>query len=62
MPDARALIDARRLVLGAAVGMTVAQVRIFIESLRRSGYGGPVVMLVGPFDRTLAAYLRERAK
>jgi hypothetical protein len=58
LPDARALIDARRLVLGAAVGMTVAQVRIFIESLRRSGYGGPVVMLVGPFDRTLAAYLR----
>jgi hypothetical protein len=59
LADDRALIDARRLVLGAAVGMTVAQVRIFIESLRRVGYGGPVVMLVGPFDRTLAAYLRD---
>jgi hypothetical protein len=45
-------------VLGAAVGMTVAQVRIFMTSLRRAGYGGPVVMLVGPFDRTLAAYLK----
>jgi hypothetical protein len=59
LADDRALIDARRLVLGAAVGMTVAQVRIFIESLRRAGYGGPVVMLVGPFDRRLATYLRQ---
>ena len=59
MADDRAPSDARRLVLGAAVGMPVAQVRIFIESLRRSGYTGPVVMLVGPFDRKLAAYLRQ---
>jgi hypothetical protein len=58
LADDRAPSDARRLVIGAAVGMTVAQVRIFVTSLRRAGYGGPVVMLVGPFDRTLAAYLR----
>jgi hypothetical protein len=49
--------DARRLVLGAAVGMTVEQVRIFIESLRQAGYSGAIVMLIGLTDRRLAAYL-----
>jgi hypothetical protein len=52
-------IDARRLVLGAAVGFRVDQVRIFIESLRSSGYGGDVVMLVGPTQWRLRAYLRR---
>jgi hypothetical protein len=52
-------IDARRLVLGAAVGFRVDQVRIFTESLRASGYGGDVVMLVGPFQWRLCAYLRR---
>jgi len=46
-------------VLGAAVGFRVDQVRIFIESLRASGYDGDVVMLVGPFQWRLCAYLRR---
>jgi hypothetical protein len=49
--------DARRLVLGAAVGMGVRDVRIFIASLRRAGYTGAIVMLIGRSDRALAAYL-----
>jgi len=52
-------IDARRLVLGAAVGFRVDQVRIFIESLRSHGYYGDVVMLVGPAQWGLRAYLRR---
>jgi hypothetical protein len=60
LPAHRSQSDERRLVLGAAVGMSVAQVRIFIESLRLSGYTGPVVMLVGPTDLKLAAYLRTK--
>ena len=51
--------DARRLVLGAAVGFRVDQVRIFVESLRASGYTGDVAMLVGLTDFELAAYLRR---
>jgi hypothetical protein len=51
--------DVRRLVLGAAVGFRVGQARIFIESLRASGYGGDVVILVGPFQWRLYAYLRR---
>jgi hypothetical protein len=38
--------DVRRIVLGAAVGLTVNQVRVFVESLRAVGYGGDVVLLV----------------
>jgi hypothetical protein len=51
--------DARRLVLGAAVGFPIAKVRVFVESLRQVGYGGDVVMLVGPFQFRLKAYLRR---
>lgn len=51
--------DARRLVLGAAVGFRVGQVRVFVESLRAAGYRGDVVMLVGPFQFRLKAYLRR---
>lgn len=51
--------DARRLVLGAAVGFRPHQVRVFIESLRGSGYQGDIVMLVGPTDVALARYLRR---
>jgi hypothetical protein len=58
LPADRVQSDARRLVLGAAVGMRVADVRIFVESLRLTGYDGPVAMLVGPTDRALSAYLR----
>jgi hypothetical protein len=57
LPIDRPPSDARRLVLGAAVGMGVAQVRVFIASLRQAGYTGAIVMLIGPADRALAAYL-----
>lgn len=60
LPVERPQSDERRLVLGAAVGMSVEQVRIFIESLRLAGYTGPVVMLIGPTDFKLAAYLRAQ--
>src|SRR6267378_2818126 len=49
--------DRRRLVLGAAVGFRVAQVRVFVESLRATGYAGDVTMLVGAFQWRLRAYL-----
>lgn len=49
--------DARRLVLGAAVGFRVDQVRVFVESLRAVGYRGDIVMLVGLFQPRLKAYL-----
>ncbi len=51
--------DRRRLVLGAAVGFRVAQVRVFVESLRATGYAGDVTMLVGRFQWRLRAYLRR---
>jgi hypothetical protein len=51
--------DARRLVLGAAVGFTADQVRVFVESLRASGYAGDVLMLVGLTDFALVDYLRK---
>ncbi len=51
--------DARSLVLGAAVGFRVDQVRTFVESLRASGYRGDIVMLVGLRDFALARYLRQ---
>ena len=60
LPIERPQSDDRRLVLGAAVGMSVEQVRIFVESLRLAGYSGPVVMLIGPTDFKLAAYLRAQ--
>jgi len=53
----RAQSDARRLVLGAAVGMSVAQVHVFVTSLRQAGYTGAVVILTGLADRRLATYL-----
>jgi hypothetical protein len=51
--------DRRRLVLGAAVGFRVAQVRVFVESLRAAGYAGDVTLLVGIFQWRLRAYLRR---
>ncbi|HVG51464.1 MAG TPA: hypothetical protein VM867_07525 [Xanthobacteraceae bacterium] len=51
--------DARRLVLGAAVGFQVDQVRIFVESLRASGYTGDVAILIGLTDVALATYLHQ---
>jgi len=54
-----AAAEARQLVLGAAVGFRVDQVRVFVESLRDTGYGGDVVMLVGYFQLRLKAYRRR---
>lgn len=53
--------DARRVVLGAAVGFDVAQVRVFVESLRAVGYAGDVVMLVRWPGFKIRRYLRSRA-
>jgi hypothetical protein len=44
-------------VLGAAVKMPVDKVRIFIESLRGTGFAGDVALLVRPNQRELKAYL-----
>jgi hypothetical protein len=49
--------DKRRLVLGAAVGFRIDQVRVFVESLRATGYLGDVTMLVGVFQWRLRAWL-----
>jgi len=37
--------DGRRLVLGAAIGFDVEQVRVFVESLR-ANYAGEVLLLI----------------
>jgi hypothetical protein len=52
--------DARRVVLGAAVGFNVDQVRVFVESLRAVGYTGDVVMLVRWPGFKIRRYLRSR--
>ncbi len=52
--------DVRRLVLGAAIGFDVAQVRVFVESLRASGYGGDVMMLIGWPGLRVGRYLKSR--
>jgi hypothetical protein len=49
--------DTRRLVIGAAVGFKVDQVRVFVESLRAAGFTGDVVLLVGPLQWRLKRYL-----
>src|SRR5262249_8327416 len=53
--------DARRLVLGAAVGFDVDQVRVFVESLRSVGYTGHVVLLVRWPGFRAGQYLRSGA-
>jgi hypothetical protein len=50
--------DARRLVLGAAIGFDVEQVRVFVESLRGSGYGGDVMMLIAWPGLRVGRYLK----
>jgi hypothetical protein len=52
--------DARRLVLGAAIGFDVAQVRVFVESLRTSGYVGDVMMLIRWPGLRVGRYLDSR--
>src|SRR5262245_35912378 len=51
--------DSRRLVLGAAVGFGVEEVRIFVESLRATGYKGDVMMLVRWPGFKVSRYLRR---
>ena len=51
--------DRRRLVIGAAYKYGPDQVRVFVESLRATGYAGDVIMLVGRLQWRLKAYLRR---
>jgi Nucleotide-diphospho-sugar transferase len=51
--------DGRRLVLGAAIGFDVEQVRVFIESLR-AHYAGDVLLLIRWPGLRLARYLKSR--
>jgi hypothetical protein len=53
--------DRRRLVIGAAYKYGVDQVRVFVESLRTTGYAGDVIMLTGRLQWRLKAYLRRHA-
>jgi len=52
--------DARRLVLGAAIGFDVAQVRVFVESLAAAGFGGDVMLLIRWPGLGVGRYLRSR--
>jgi len=52
--------DARRVVMGAAVGLRVDEVRVFVESLRDVGYAGDVVLLVRWPGIEMRRYLRSR--
>jgi hypothetical protein len=51
--------DGRRLVLGAAIGFDVEQVRIFVESLR-AHYAGEILILIGWPGLRVARYLKGR--
>jgi hypothetical protein len=51
--------DGRRLVLGAAIGFDVEQVRVFVESLR-ANYAGDVLLLIRWPGLRVARYLKGR--
>jgi hypothetical protein len=51
--------DHRRLVLGAAIGFDVEQVRVFVESLR-AHYDGEVLLLIRWPGLRVARYLKSR--
>jgi hypothetical protein len=51
--------DRRRLVLGAAIGFDVAQVRVFVESLR-ANYAGDVLLLIRWPGLRVTRYLKSR--
>ena len=57
---ATSFADARRLVLGAAIGFGVAEVRVFVELLRGTGYGGDVMMLIRWPGLAVGRYLKRR--
>jgi hypothetical protein len=50
--------DGRRLVLGAAIGFRVEQVRVFVESLR-ANYQGDVLLLIRWPGLRVARYLKS---
>src|SRR5262249_59804097 len=51
--------DRRWLVIGAAYKYGPDQVRVFVESLRATGYAGDVIMLTGRLQWRLKAYFRR---
>ncbi|MBI1892768.1 MAG: hypothetical protein HYS14_01440, partial [Candidatus Rokubacteria bacterium] len=51
--------DKRQLVLGAALSFDVNQIRVFVESLRASGYAGDIAILVDLTSRRPVDYLRR---
>jgi hypothetical protein len=51
--------DARRLVLGTAIGFSVAQLRVFVESLR-AHYAGDAMILIRWPGLRVARYLASR--
>jgi hypothetical protein len=57
--DAASDPDRRRLVLGAAVGFDVGQVRVFVESLR-ANYAGGVLLLIRWPGLRVGRYLKSR--
>jgi hypothetical protein len=59
-PAGEADPDARRIVLGAAIGYGIAQVRVFVESLRATGYGGDIVILIRWPGLAVGRYLKRR--
>jgi hypothetical protein len=58
--EASAPADARRLVLGAAIGFGVPEVRVFVESLRATGYAGDIMMLIRWPGLEVGRYLKSR--
>jgi hypothetical protein len=57
--NAASIPDSRRLVLGAAIGFGVEEVRVFVESLRATGYAGDVMMLVRWPGFKVSRYLKR---
>ena len=53
-------LDRRRLVLGAAIGFDVEQVRVFVESLR-ANYPGDVLLLIRWPGLEVARYLKSHS-
>ena len=51
--------DARRLVLGSAVGFGIKEVGVFVESLRGTGYTGDIMMLIAWPGIGVGRYLKK---
>jgi hypothetical protein len=59
VPTSGAGGDSRQLVLSAAIGYRPDQVRVFVESLRASGFRGEVIILSGIQQFRLRNFLRR---